>query len=547
MALSQAERSRRWRKRHPTHARAVARETQRKLRAEAREASHVDITYPPIPANPAKAVSKWAAAKLVVPPGHPKAGQPMELPSYLVEFFADALKPDCMESLNCLARKNSKSGAVAVLLLAHLVGPLMRPGWRAGVASLSRQKAGELRLQVESIADASGLKDIRFWHRSAPSITAPGGSVDILAADANSGAASGFDLAIVDEIGLLKEKHRALVNSLRSSVSAKGGRFMALSVFGDGPFVPEILARRNDPSVCVHLHQAAEGGALDSEEAWHAANPGLKIGIKSMNYMRAESRRVLATPADQASFRALDLNQPATPSSELLATVNDWRRCVVSPGALPARDGECVVGFDLGGSASMTALAAVWPETGRLECFGAFPGTPSLAERGVADGVGDTYVQMEARGELKVYAGRITPVGEFLTDCANRLAGQRILAAAADRYRKEEGIQALEAAELRWPMHWRGQGAKSTADGSADVRAFQKWTLQALFSAVDSLLLEHGLKNAVIRRDGGGNPALEKAKMRGRIDICSAAVMAAGLAERLRGLRREPVRLHRVA
>ena len=51
------------------------------------------------------------------------------------------------------------------------------------MASLSREKAGELRSQVEAIALASGLEGINFWKRGAPAITTEaGGSIDILSA-----------------------------------------------------------------------------------------------------------------------------------------------------------------------------------------------------------------------------------------------------------------------------------------------------------------------------------------------------------------------------
>ena len=42
------------------------------------------------------------------------------------------------------------------------------------------------------------------------------------------------------------------------------------------------------------------------------------------------------------------------------------------------------------------------------------------------------------------------------------------------------------------------------------------------------------LRDSEIRYDGSGNPALEKGRQRGRIDACSAAVIAVGLAELLR-------------
>ena len=120
------------------------------------------------------------------------------------------------------ARIQQVARGVAVLLLAYLVGPLMREGWRCGVASLSREKRRtELKMQVEAIATFErARKGIQFWRRSSPAITAPGGSVDILSADRNAAAAGGWDLSVCDEIGLMGEKHQGpLVNSLRSSVS----------------------------------------------------------------------------------------------------------------------------------------------------------------------------------------------------------------------------------------------------------------------------------------------------------------------------------------
>ena len=82
--------------------------------------------------------------------------------------------------------------------------------------------------------------------------------------------------------------------------------------------------------------------------------------------MKAEARRVLTTTADQASFRALDLNLPGAPSREMVCSPSDWRACTVPAGELPARSGACYIGFDAGGSSSMTAAAAYWPETKRL-------------------------------------------------------------------------------------------------------------------------------------------------------------------------------------
>ena len=66
------------------------------------------------------------------------------------------------------------------------------------------------------------------------------------------------------------------------------------------------------------------------------------------------------------------------------------------------------IGFVLGGSVSMSCFAAYWPKTGRFEVFGPFSADPSFAVRGIKDEVGDRYVDMQRRGEIRTYPGKIT-------------------------------------------------------------------------------------------------------------------------------------------
>ena len=474
------------------------------------------------------AVCAWAAETLRVPAGHPLAGQPMIVPNFGAAFIGDVFANS--ESLLCIGRKNAKSAIVAVLLLAHLVGPARKEGFRAGVLSLNRDKAGELLRQIEEIAGASGLEGLQFRRVPYPGrVVSSFGTVEIQSADRGAGHSAGFDLAVIDEIGLLAERDRHIVAGMRSSTSAKGGRFVSLSIHGDGPFVPEIVARQGSPGLAVHHYAADPDRALNDPVAWRQANPGIDAGIKSVDYMKSEAARVLMTPADQPHFVAHDLNLPQSPTRELLIPLSAWRECVVTD--LPARAGPCFVGFDLGGTSSMTAAAAYWPAARRLEVYGAFPADPDLQERGRADGVGDRYVQMHDRGEIEIHAGRVTPVSRFLAGFARRLEGERVAAAGADRYRRGEAAQALDEAGVQWPMVWRGQGASTTADGSHDLRAFQRRVLSGDVHSAPSLLMASALRDSEIRYDGSGNPALEKGRQRGRIDACSAAVIAAGLAE----------------
>ena len=142
---------------------------------------------------------------------------------------------------------------------------------------------------------------------------------------------------------------------------------------------------------------------------------------------------------------------------------------------------------------------------------------------------GANYLEMERRGELKTYPGRVTPVPLFMEDVAGDLAGCRVARIAADGYKDSEIKDYLDRARLRWPREFRRVGAGR--QGGADVRAFQRLVLSKRLKMRRSLALSTAIANSTIRRDGNGNPGLDKSRSRGRIDLLSAAVIAGGLAE----------------
>ena len=117
--------------------------------------------------DPVGALAAWASTTLIVPPGHPRSGAPMALPDFATDWLRASW--DAHESALSTARKNAKSAIAAVLALGYLVGPLRRPGWRGAIASITKEKAGELRRQVREIAEASNL-DIRIRRSPYPGV-----------------------------------------------------------------------------------------------------------------------------------------------------------------------------------------------------------------------------------------------------------------------------------------------------------------------------------------------------------------------------------------
>ena len=515
----------------------------RKRREAEERAARLELHKPlPTPAE----LCEWIEGNLKVPTG-PLAGQPFRVPDWQREWIAGALADGKREAGLSVARKNGKSGIIGAVVLAALAGPLNRAGWRGIVTSLRGNLAKELRDAIYATARASGIGGVTL-HKSPPPgvlMGKNGARVDFFAADRATGHAVGADLALIDEAGLLKEEARGLWNAIYSAISGRDGRFWAVSIQGDGPMFAEMQERAEAGDPKLHWTKFAapipEGNRdellpeedIFNEAAWHAANPGLKDGIKALSYMADNAARVKASPGNELHFRAWDLNQAVDPERQMICALADWQGCIRDDA--PDIGGDMVLGIDLGGSMSMTCAVAYEPATGAVKCFGAFGDDPPLSERARIDRMGSQYHRMLQDGELRLYDGKVTPVVPFLRDVMAELSAKgRIIAIGADRFRKAEAEMAFRDAGIpHTRVFWRGQGASATADGSHDVRAFQKAVARQTLQTRGSLMLAAAIGSSVLRFDPAGNPALDKAANNARIDALSAAVIALGIAELL--------------
>ena len=94
------------------YANATARKRAQRAREAASRAHQLDAVTSGVAvldhADPVGALATWAAARLIVPPGHPRAGEPMALPDFAVAWLRESW--DAHESSDLsTARKNAKS------------------------------------------------------------------------------------------------------------------------------------------------------------------------------------------------------------------------------------------------------------------------------------------------------------------------------------------------------------------------------------------------------------------------------------------------------
>ena len=135
------------------------------------------------------------------------------------------------------------------------------------------------------------------------------------------------------------------------------------------------------------------------------------------------------------------------------------------------RGGELTFGLDLGSGMSMSAIAACWAETGRLEIMAAFPSTPTLAERGLRDGVGRLYLNLLDTGDLLTLGENVVPIHDLLHAAFVRLGAPSTI--VCDRWREKELLDALSIDRRghtphRGPRPWgSGTAAKMCGTSSA--------------------------------------------------------------------------------
>ncbi|MCA0856089.1 terminase large subunit domain-containing protein [Phaeobacter italicus] len=486
------------------------------------------------PTKQASAAIKFLE-NLRIPEGK-KAGSAVKLASYQKQFIKGALASDVMVACLSIGRGNGKTALSAGLALADVMGELTDQPKREVILAARNRDQAKIAFQfivgfVEGLPeDVQDLFTIRRGSKLEIEYSGNGGGLArCIAADGKSILGGAPTLAILDERAAWEsDKGDALENAILSGLGKRDGRALIIST--SAPDDANTFSRWLDeppPGTYVQEHRPAFGLPADDLESLLEANPGSKEGIGSTpEWLVSQARRAIARGGSAlSSFRNLNRNERvSTEDRSLLVTVDEWLAAEVAPDDLPARDGPCVLGVDLGGSRSMSAAALYWPETGRLEAVGTFPCNPTLADRGASDGVSDRYLQMQDRGELTTMGDTTVPVGRWLADVVKLVDGEGIACIVGDRFRHAEFQEAMNAAGLdRVPFIWRGFGWK---DGAEDIERFRRLLFEGMVKTAPSLLLRSAFSDAITLVDPAGNHKLAKARSLGRIDAAAASVIA---------------------
>lgn len=472
---------------------------------------------------------------LRVPEG-PKAGQPLALAEYQRQFVRGAMVPGVMVGCLSIGRGNAKTALSAGIGLGSLMGVWdSQPKREIILAARNRDQARTaFQFVIGFIEGLSEAEQELFVVRRGAKLEVEypangGGLLRVIPADGKSILGGAPTLAILDERAAWeREKGDTLENAILSGLGKRDGRALIIST--SAPDDANTFSRWLDeppPGTYVQEHRPPFGLPADDLESLLIANPGAAEGIgASAEWLVAQARRAIARGGSAlSSFRNLNRNERvSTEDRSVVVTVDEWMAAEVDPGELPAREGPCILGVDLGGSRSMSAAAYYWPETGRLEAVGSFPARPNLADRGASDGVGNRYTEMNERGELTTLGENTVPAGPWLADVVRRLDGIVPACICGDRFRHAEFTEAMTKAGMgRVPFIWRGFGWK---DGAEDIERFRRALFDGEVKTVPSLLLRSAFADAITLVDPAGNHKLAKARSLGRIDAAAASILA---------------------
>lgn len=288
----------------------------------------------------------------------------------------------------------------------------------------------------------------------------------------------------------------------------------------------------------VQVHAAAAKANIWHRRTWWRCNPLAACSEVLAAEIAGAAAEARDDPSAEADFRYAKLNQgfeAGVEDSNLLIGAARWRPVLTDE--LPPAVGPWVGGLDLGGTAALSALAALWPETGRVEVLVMAGSEPSPAVRGRRDGVGGAYVEAVRSGELLLSAGLLPRPDELLRAAVERWGLPAAL--AADRYRQGEVFDALNRAMLpeEFGLDLRGLGF---LHANEDVRAFRRAVFEDRIAVSrGAKLLTRSVAGARTLSDPAGNVKLAVRSQAGRRkrhrdDAAVALVLACGLAARYR-------------
>lgn len=466
-------------------------------------------------------------------------GQRIQLDEFQKKFIRDVYDDARLvrRAILSMARKNAKTALIAMLVLAHLVGPEAVQNSRIISGAMSKEQAAEVFTYAKKMVELSPeLTQIITIVESKSMLIGLTMGVEYRAISAEGKTAHGKSpiLAILDEVGQIKGPKNRFFDAITTSQGAHKNPLQIIistQAEEDGDLLSLMIddaIKNPTPGVVCHLYTAPKDCDLMDRAAWKAANPALGKfrDEKDLHDQCDEARRM---PSREGTVRNLLLNQRVAYNSVFISR-SAWKAC---SGVCPPIEycTEIYGGIDLSSRTDLTTFVLYGLYEGVWYAY-CWCWTPEigLLERAKKDRT--PYEDWVKSGHLITVPGASIDyefVAKQMVEIVLELPAYG--GSAYDRWRidllKKE-ISKITSEDLKLEP-W-GQGFK---DMSPALDAIEEKILNLKFCHGDHPLLTMAAANAVVTKDPAGGRKLDKSKVTGRIDPLVALTMAAGLAERV--------------
>lgn len=468
--------------------------------------------------------------RFCVTPEGADVGKPMLLAEFQRQFLRDVYDNPAgtRRAILSVARKNGKSGLIAGLLLAHLVGPEAKQNSQLVSGAMSRDQAALVfNLASKMVQLSPALTKIVRIVPSGKRLLGLNLNTEFRALAADGKTAHGLSpvLAILDEIGQIRGSQSDFVDAITTSQGAhEAPLLIAISTqaANDADLLSQWIddaLRSKDPRIVCRLYAGAEGCDLMDEDAWKAANPALGL-FRSETDLREQMQQAERMPSMSNSARNLLLNQRVSLDSPFISP-DVWALCDAEPEPF---EGLVYAGLDLSARTDLTALVLIGKAGGVWQVRPYF-WTP---EQGIFDRSRKdraSYDVWARQGFIRTTPGATVDLEAVALDLAEILSDCDVAAIAYDRWRIDVLKKELERLGLELPLVPHGQGFRDMAPA---LDALEGELLNGRIAHGGHPVLTLCAANAVAVKDPSGNRKLDKSRRTGRIDGLQALAMAFG-------------------
>lgn len=469
----------------------------------------------------------------IVTPEGAGVGKPLVLADFQKKFIRDVYDNPAgtRRAYLSVGRKNGKTGLIAALLLAHLVGPEAKLNAQLISGAMSRDQAALVfSLAAKMVQQSAKLSGIVRIVPSGKRLLGLPLNTEFRAMAADGRTAHGLSplLAILDEVGQVRGPRSEFVDAIVTSQGAHTDPLL-LVISTQAASDADLLSiwlddaqASSDPRIVCHLYAADPDADLLDPQAWKDANPALGI-FRSEDDLAEQMKQAKRMPSAENSARNLLLNQRVSTESPFVSP-EVWTACNGEPVSL---DGPVYAGLDLSARTDLTAFVMVGQVAGKWQVYPTF-WTPEqgLADRARKDRV--PYDLWVKQGFLRTTPGATVDYAYVAREIAELVAGCDVRAIAYDRWRIDVLKKEFNNIGADLPLQAWGQGFKDMAPA---IDALEAELLNGRIAHGSHPVLAMCAANTIVTKDPSGSRKFDKSRATGRIDGMQALAMAMGIAQ----------------